>query len=164
VTYSDVLGGYVGVSNIDADPLFVNVSEGDYHLSEGSPCIDAGDPTSPLDPDSTRADMGAFYYNQMPQAVKPDPSISKLEFALYHAYPNPFNPTTVISYELRVSSCVSLTIYDVQGREVVRLIEGWQDVGSHEVTFDASGLTSAVYLYRLDAGEFTAQRKLVYLK
>ncbi len=62
VSYSDILGGYAGEGNIDADPLFVGGDPFDYHLQASSPCIDAGDPASPLDPDGTIADMGAFYY------------------------------------------------------------------------------------------------------
>jgi predicted outer membrane repeat protein len=64
VSYSDIEGGYTGTGNIDSDPLFVDPSNGDYHLTENSPCIDAGDPASPLDPDGTVADMGAYYYHQ----------------------------------------------------------------------------------------------------
>jgi hypothetical protein len=60
VTYSDVQGGYTGEGNINADPLFVNPEAGDFHLEWGSPCIDAGNPNSPPDPDGSRADMGAF--------------------------------------------------------------------------------------------------------
>ncbi len=55
-----------GDGNIDADPLFADPDEGDYRLTEDSPCIDAGDPNLPEDPDSTRADMGAYYYHQLP--------------------------------------------------------------------------------------------------
>ncbi len=64
VTYSNVQGGWSGEGNIDADPLFVDPDKDDYHLQAGSPCIDAGDPVSQLDPDGTRADMGALYYDQ----------------------------------------------------------------------------------------------------
>ena len=65
ITYSDIEGGgWAGTGNINADPLFVDPANGDYHLTENSPCIDAGDPNSPLDPDSTIADMGAYYYHQ----------------------------------------------------------------------------------------------------
>lgn len=61
-TYSDIQGGWAGTGNIDIDPLFVNAGSGNYHLQYNSPCIDAGDPTSPLDPDGTIADMGAYYH------------------------------------------------------------------------------------------------------
>lgn len=66
VNYCDVKGGYVGVGNINSAPLFVDAGNRDFHLTAGSPCIDTGDPASPLDPDGTRADMGAFYFNQKP--------------------------------------------------------------------------------------------------
>ncbi len=59
VTYSLVQGGYPGLGNLNADPLFANPAQGDYSLLPGSPAIDAGNPASPLDPDGTRADMGA---------------------------------------------------------------------------------------------------------
>ena len=64
ITFSCIQNGWPGEGNITADPLFVDPAKGDYRLSEQSPCIDAGDPKSPLDPDGTRADMGAFYYHQ----------------------------------------------------------------------------------------------------
>jgi hypothetical protein len=64
VTYCDVQGGWPGEGNIDADPVFAGPYNGDFYLRWRSPCIDAGDPNSPLDPDGTRPDMGAFYFNQ----------------------------------------------------------------------------------------------------
>jgi len=63
-TYSDIEGGFPGTGNIDSDPLFVAPGNGDYHLQATSPCIDAGDPASPLDPDCTIIDMGAYYFHQ----------------------------------------------------------------------------------------------------
>jgi hypothetical protein len=62
-TFSDVYGGAPGPGNIDEDPLFWDAEGGDFHLMPGSPCIDAGDPTSPLDPDGSIADMGAFPFD-----------------------------------------------------------------------------------------------------
>jgi hypothetical protein len=62
VTYSDIAGGWPGTGNIDEDPLFVGAPDS-VQLQEGSPCIDAGDPTSPRDPDQTRADIGAYYHS-----------------------------------------------------------------------------------------------------
>ena len=64
VSYSNIEGGYEGDGNIDIDPLFVNAEEGVFSLQKGSPCIDAGNPEDELDPDGTRADIGAFYFHQ----------------------------------------------------------------------------------------------------
>jgi len=83
---------------------------------------------------------------------------------LIQACPNPFNLTTVISYELRVAGSVLLKVYDLQGREVAQLVNGYRDAGSHEVTFDASPLVSGMYIYRLTASEFTGVGKMVLVK
>ncbi|MCF7810989.1 choice-of-anchor D domain-containing protein, partial [bacterium] len=64
ITYSDIEGGYNGNGNIDSDPLFVDADNGDFNLTWDSPCLDAGDPNSPEDPDETRGDMGALYLHQ----------------------------------------------------------------------------------------------------
>lgn len=85
-------------------------------------------------------------------------------FALMQNYPNPFNPTTAISYELSANSFVSLKVYDVLGREVGTLVNKVEQPGSYTVTFDASGLASGVYFYKLKAGSYSQTRKLVILK
>jgi hypothetical protein len=86
------------------------------------------------------------------------------EFALSQNYPNPFNPSTTIKYELPQSSVVKLSVFDMLGREVSVLVDERRDAGVHEVKFDASGLASGVYLYRLQAGDFVQARKLVVVK
>jgi len=78
--------------------------------------------------------------------------------------PNPFNPSTAISYQLSAASHVSLRIFDTAGRLVTELIKGWRDAGAHEVTFDGSGLASGIYVYRLEAGQYTASGKMVLMK
>jgi hypothetical protein len=65
---------------------------------------------------------------------------------------------------LQDASFVNLAVYDVSGRKVTELINGWRDAGVHEVTFDGSGLASGIYIYRLEAGDFRAQGKLVLVK
>ncbi|MDP8238733.1 MAG: choice-of-anchor D domain-containing protein, partial [Candidatus Hatepunaea meridiana] len=64
ITYSDIENGFGGEGNIDQDPLFVDADNGDFHLTENSPCVDTGDPNSPENPDGSRVDMGAYFYNQ----------------------------------------------------------------------------------------------------
>ncbi|MCC5942003.1 MAG: T9SS type A sorting domain-containing protein [Balneolaceae bacterium] len=85
-------------------------------------------------------------------------------FTLHQNYPNPFNPTTVISYELPENSFVSLEVYDMVGRQVASLVNGQVQAGMHQVNFDASGLSSGVYLYRLTAGNTVLSRRLTVLK
>lgn len=85
-------------------------------------------------------------------------------FSLSQNYPNPFNPSTVISYELPVRNHVTLKVYDVLGREVATLVNLEQNAGSHSVAFNAGRLPSGVYFYRLSAGRFTAEKKMMVLK
>lgn len=292
IVYSDINGSWPGIGNISEDPMFVNPGLNDYRLQWGSPCIDAGDPDPQYnDPDSTRADMGAFYHDQsmpvrvllspheIPYLIEPeggtmdyniqvtniyqsshdvtiwcdvtmpdssvygpvlgpititlesgqtverirtqtipaaapmgvyhynayavvesdtskdsfmfgklgsvadgsnswgnagdplveipnkgDSRIAPTQLVLHGVYPNPFNPSTVIRYQLPEASLVSLTIYDISGRQVTELINGWRDAGVHDVTFDASTLPSGVYLARLNAGDFSAAQKMVLVK
>ena len=86
------------------------------------------------------------------------------EFALHQNFPNPWNPSTTIRYELPKATHVLLTVYDALGREVATLVQGDQEAGYHEVRFDGLGLASGVYLYRLTAGEFVQTRRLLLLK
>lgn len=84
--------------------------------------------------------------------------------ALDQNYPNPFNPTTTISYQLTANSFVSLKVYDILGREVATLVNEDLVAGRYERTFDAAGLASGIYLYRLTVGEFQQTRRLVVIK
>jgi hypothetical protein len=84
-------------------------------------------------------------------------------FKLMQNYPNPFNPSTTVKYELPTSSMVNLSVYDILGREVSVLVNERRDAGVHKAVFDASGLATGVYLYRLQAGEFAQTRKLFVL-
>jgi hypothetical protein len=83
---------------------------------------------------------------------------------MFQNYPNPFNPTTVVSYQLSAGSDVRLAVYDVLGREVTVLVNERESLGSYEVKFDAAGLASGVYCYRLTAGNFVQAHKMLLLR
>jgi Secretion system C-terminal sorting domain len=83
------------------------------------------------------------------QIVKFDELLVPEEYALMQNYPNPFNPSTTIKYQLPKSGIVTLKVYDILGREVTTLVDGFKIEGRYEATFNASSLASGVYLYRL---------------
>jgi hypothetical protein len=85
-------------------------------------------------------------------------------FNLQQNYPNPFNPTTAVSYQLSAVSKTKIAVYDMLGREVAVLVNGVQTPGRYSVTWDGSGVSSGVYLYRMEAGGFIATRKMVLTK
>jgi predicted outer membrane repeat protein len=281
--------------NISLDPLFVNPAIGDFQIQAGSPCIDAGDPDSPYDPDGTIADIGAFYFDQGTSApvsialtpVNPPvtipasggsfdylaqldnisaspvtfevwvmvqlpagqwygpvlgpvnltlPGATTLErqrtqsvpanappgvylyegrvgfypgdiwdtgsftfeklmdgdgspvaewsnsgeklaqwsdeiessppvnYGLMGAYPNPFNASTVIAFQLPFDEHLSLAVFDVAGREVAELINGWRAAGTHRVTLDGSELSTGVYVVSMRTSTQTSYSKILLLK
>jgi hypothetical protein len=85
-------------------------------------------------------------------------------FSLAQNYPNPFNPSTNISYTVGSHQFVSLQVYDVLGRRVATFVDEAKDAGTYSVRFDASNLPSGVYLYRLQAGNFSETKKLLLMK
>jgi len=93
-----------------------------------------------------------------------DASTLPLGYSLAQNYPNPFNPSTTIEYALPQSGKVTLRIYDLLGREVYQLVNEVKDAGKYKVQFNASGLSSGVYFYRLECGSFMQIKKLMILK
>ncbi len=143
-----------GVGNIHADPLFHNAAEGDFHLMEGSPCIDAGDPTFPYDPDGTRADIGAIPYDPdwvQVEDLRPLPT----EDDVCPLYPNPFNGTTTLKINLSDMADVQVHVFNILGQRVGRY--QWESLcgGEHRLHLDRQGLdfttlASGVYFFRVE--------------
>ncbi len=132
ITYSDIQGGWTGIGNIDADPLFADTANGDFHLTwenfpipddTKSPCIDAGDPASPLDPDSTIADMGAFYFDQIQTGIEEDEILLQSKYHLFQNYPNPFSQLTTISFNFTEKDAknAKIIIYNIKGQKIKTL-------------------------------------------
>jgi len=278
VTYSDVQGGCSGQGNIDSDPLFVSFVKNDFSLRWHSCCIDAGNPDSRPNPDETRADIGALYFDQRTQVfteiwpygepivippdggnvtydhwtynfsdeartgdiwvylVHPDQGETLLQyledvtippqdstgenavrervyrsapegyytvitclgrypdnvndssyfvfykelatsvddgfhdggipasFSLRQNYPNPFNAQTVISYQLPVDAHVNLQVYDLLGRRVVTLFRGKQQAGYRSLLWNASGVSSGFYFYKLTAQDGAGKQAFSHVK
>ena len=85
-------------------------------------------------------------------------------FELSKLYPNPFNPSTQVSFSLPVDSHVHLAAFDVRGKEVDVIFEGAQSIGQHSYTWNASNLPSGVYYIRLQAGEMVTSQKALFIK
>jgi dienelactone hydrolase len=85
-------------------------------------------------------------------------------FRLEQNYPNPFNPATTIQYDVPSRARVALAVYNILGQRVAELVNGEKNAGHYETRFDASGLASGMYLYRLQAGDFIETKKAILLK
>jgi hypothetical protein len=116
-------------------------------------------------PAGTRPDIGAC------ESLLGSPTVGVVqevsgptECDLYQNYPNPFNPATTIRYGLQRASQVTLKVYSALGQEVATLVDALEDPGYKSVQFEASGLASGVYLYKLHAGDFVQTRKLLLLR
>ncbi|MCB9358150.1 MAG: T9SS type A sorting domain-containing protein [Calditrichaeota bacterium] len=111
-----------------------------------------------IDIDGNRMTVG-----EVESLVEPHSSVVS-EFALHQNFPNPFNPSTQISYDLADATNVNLAVFDLLGRQVATLVNGAQNAGRYTVNFDASSLPSGMYFYRLETKNFTDMKKMMLLK
>jgi len=149
-------------SNIFLDPLLADPSGGDFNLTFASPCIDAGNPDTPYDPDNTITDQGAYYYDQT-TSVENDASLPEL-YLLVRNYPNPFNASTTIEYTLPFETDVDIEIFDITGRSVERFSNGCQGPGTHRITWRATDRPSGVYFVRISSGNVYNTCRMILLK
>ncbi|MFQ6104912.1 MAG: FlgD immunoglobulin-like domain containing protein [Candidatus Glassbacteria bacterium] len=189
IRYSDVKNGWPGEGSIDADPLFRNIENLNFHLmsvecgdSLDSPCIDAGDTASfdlILDCDwglgTERSDMGAYGgYNEKvginTTVETPDPPKG---IFISQNFPNPFNPSTAILLNIPGGSeekqKVNLIIYDLRGRVVKILIDNQLHAGSHKFIWDGKNedgqkVSSGIYFCTLKSRDVTTTKKMVLIE
>ncbi|UCC79409.1 MAG: right-handed parallel beta-helix repeat-containing protein [Candidatus Zixiibacteriota bacterium] len=164
--YSDMVEAtgmpWFGEGCIDADPMFADTLLHDYSLLIGSPCIDSGDPDSPLDPDSTIADMGAIYHEQL-TGIETAPELPA-DFALLANYPNPFNAATTIEYVLTEPAEIVISVYNTLGQRMETLHAGRSPAGKQSLIWMAGEYPSGVYFARLEAAGTSRNLKMILLK
>ena len=158
ISYSDIQGGWGGEGNIDADPLFCNPDSSDFTLAENSPCVGTGE---------SGVNMGAFGVGC--EALSTDKDVIPLKYLLHQNYPNPFNPVTTLRYDLPEDALVNITIYDMMGRQISTLVSSLQSTGYKSIQWNGTNdagqpVSAGVYLYKIQAGDYSQTKKMVLLK
>jgi photosystem II stability/assembly factor-like uncharacterized protein len=136
----DDMGLILGASGDDANAVYLNATTNKLYVGADNAMI--------------------LYWDNVPTGDTP----MSLPFALNQNYPNPFNPSTTISFTLDKDGYVSLNVYDVTGRTVATILNKQMDAGSYEVGFNASGLSSGVYFYKLKTVEQEMTKKMILLR
>ncbi len=160
----------IAIDNFQKNPLIETLDSLNFYLTENSPCIDGG------------VDVGLmfdYYGNEIFSGNAPDVGIHEYssetsmfseknsvtdKFMLHQNYPNPFNPTTQIKYQILNNSFINLSVYNSLGQQVTKLVNEYQTSGRHSVQFDAAGLPSGVYFYRIESGSSSKVSKMLLLK
>jgi len=152
-------------SNILVDPMIESIDPVNPHLVWNSPCIDAGYPDSPADPDGTRADIGAFYFDCQ-TVFKDSGEIHPTGFTMYPAYPNPFNASVSVRFQTANSSRIQANIFDLNGRKVFTLPVDYYLPGSHVITWDTHSLNvpSGEYLFQINGEKTSKVAKVVLIR
>ena len=143
---------YPSLGDQDQDPQFVDKENLDFHLQTNSPCIGTG---------RDNGDRGALPFS--PTDIVDNGQLP-VGFKLLGNYPNPFNATTTIRYSLPGASEVKLDIYDILGRKVQTLCNGYKPAGEHSFIWNAEGFSSGIFFYKITAGEFEQTKQMMLLK
>jgi len=171
LTYNDVFdnwwGDYVdcapGAGSISADPRFADIDRSDYRLLRGSPCINAGDPTSPPDPDGSRADIGALVFDPTMSVRKYIDDMDFIDDMDIRISPNPFNRTAQIWVKSQRAGLVQAVIYDTRGSEIWHARE-WAQNGEVVFRLDKEDLnTAGVYLAQINCGRASRTTKVAFI-
>jgi hypothetical protein len=116
------------------------------------------------DPQSIDFDYGNWILKHIFSITEVEDIILPDAFTLEQNYPNPFNPSTTIKYRLGSKEFVKLKVFNILGKEVADLVNSEQAAGSYELEFNASGLESGVYFYRIETGNFVETKKMLLMK
>ena len=106
----------------------------------------------------------SIFFNITPVGISPLPPQSPGKIDLVSNYPNPFNPTTTITFTLSEAAFASVHIYNIQGQLIRTLVEKRLNNGKHEIDFDAENLSSGIYLYQITAGNVKLTKKMILLQ
>ena len=108
--------------------------------------------------------IGDPYWFTGVTGVEQVPGLVPDKFSLFEAYPNPFNPSTTISFELPTNSDVKISIYDISGKHVETIVNNKMQAGAHEVTWNASAYSSGVYIYKIESESYSETKKMILIK
>ncbi len=155
------------------DPLFSDPANGDFRLQENSPAIDSGTAHFEWDGEVILDMQPEDYYGAAPDigAYEYDPTVSVEKSELFpqtahllNPSPNPFNPSTTISFTLSEPSEIVLSIFNINGQKVTDLISGQMSAGMHSAVWNADGMASGVYFCVLDTGGAAEAKRLLLLR
>ena len=93
-----------------------------------------------------------------------EPGATPMTYDLMQNYPNPFNPSTTIEYALAKNTKTEIVVYDLLGNKVATLVDGYQNIGTHKVAWDASGVSAGVYIYQIKTEDFIQSKKMILVK
>lgn len=147
--------GATSASITTDDPKYTNAANGDFTLATDSPLLGKGDDGKAI---------GDLRWDPTATSISPESYQIPTGFTLYQNYPNPFNPATRIRFDLPESGFASLKVFNLLGQEVAELVSEELVAGSYNVDFDASNLTSGIYLYQLKSNGFTKTYKMMLMK
>ncbi len=134
------------------------------YISFNSPCIDSGDPEFDLDLDSTQSDIGAIAYDPFHYIFRPSEEVRLPETFSINAFPNPFNNSCKLTYELPFSTEVSIVLYDGMGRFVKEVLRQNQSTGYHDCLIEATDLPTGVYFAKFSTEKYQQNLKLLLIR
>ncbi len=174
--YCDIYRGlgeeYFGIGCIDTDPLFISPSSGNLRLSwlhfptsdfTKSPCIDTGDPTSAYDHDGTRADIGAYAFDQVTAVSESFSEHAETDALICTSFSNNSNTLSFI-VQCNFNTNVSISIFDILGRNVANFADAFREAQTRTITFDTQILKNGVYFYKLHANNDATRGKFIVVR